>query len=142
MTDILIKELNPAAELIPGSPGGALATSGVLYRGKPHPRNYGTFPRVLGKYAREEQVLSLEEAIRKMTSLPAEKLGLNGRGLIAAGMWADITVFDPQTVRDRATYTDPHRYPDGIEYVLVNGTIVIKHGEHTDKLAGRVLAHS
>lgn len=125
-----------------GSDGSALATYGVLNRGKPHPRSYGTFPRVLGKYVREEKILSLEEAIRKMTSLPAKKLGLAGRGLLAEGMQADITVFDPQTVRDRATYIDPHRYPDGIDYVLVNGTVVIEQGEHTGKLAGRVLLHN
>ncbi|MFW0859172.1 MAG: N-acyl-D-amino-acid deacylase family protein [Dehalococcoidia bacterium] len=125
-----------------GSDGSALATSGVLYRGKPHPRNYGTFPRVLGKYVCQEKVLPLTEAVRKMTSLPAEKLGLADRGRLAEGMWGDITVFDPQTVCDRATYVDPHRYPDGIEYVLVNGTVVIERGEHTGRLAGRVLAHN
>ena len=125
-----------------GSDGSALATYGVLHRGKPHPRSYGTFPRVLGKYAREEKVLSLEEAIRKMTALPAKKLGLTGRGLLAEGMWADITVFDPQIVRDTATFIDPHRYPDGIDYVLVNGTVVIEQGEHTGKLTGRVLLHN
>jgi len=125
-----------------GSDGSALATSGVLYRGKPHPRNYGTFPRVLGKYVRQEKVLPLTEAVRKMTSAPAEKLGMKDRGRIAEGMWGDITVFDPQTVCDRATYVDPHRYPDGIEYVLVNGTVVIELGEHTGRLAGRVLVHN
>ncbi|MCL0059040.1 D-aminoacylase [Dehalococcoidia bacterium] len=125
-----------------GSDGSALATSGVLYRGKPHPRNYGTFPRVLGKYVRKEKILPLAEAVRKMTSTPAEKLGLKDRGRIAEGLWADITVFEPQIICDRATYTDPHRYPDGIEYVLVNGTVVIERGEHTGRLAGRVLAHN
>jgi len=122
-----------------GSDGRALATSGVLSRGKPHPRNYGTFPRVLGKYVREEKLLAVEEAVRKMTRLPAEKLGLKNRGLITGGMWADITVFHPERVRDQATFIDPHRYPEGIEYVLVNGTMVIKRGEHTGKLAGRLL---
>ncbi|MCL0089087.1 D-aminoacylase [Dehalococcoidia bacterium] len=125
-----------------GSDGSALATYGMLNRGKPHPRNYGTFPRVLGKYVRQEKVLPLAEAVRKMTSAPAEKLGLKDRGRIAEGLWADITVFDPQIICDRATYTDPHRYPDGIEYVLVNGTVVIERGEHTGRLAGRVLAHN
>ena len=122
-----------------GSDGSALATSGVLYRGKPHPRSYGAFPRVLGKYVREEKLLAIEEAVRKMTGLPAEKLGLTNRGLIVEGMWADITVFHPERVRDQATFTDPHRYPEGIEYVLVNGTIVIEQGEHTGRLPGRVL---
>ncbi len=122
-----------------GSDGSALALYGVLNRGKPHPRNYGTFPRVLGKYVREDKVLSLNEAIRKMTGLPAAKLGLTDRGLIREGMWADITLFDPERVRDRATFIDPHRYPAGIEYVLVNGTMVIEKGEHRERLAGCVL---
>ncbi|MCI2424780.1 D-aminoacylase [Candidatus Acetothermia bacterium] len=125
-----------------GSDGSALATYGVLHRGKPHPRSYGTFPRVLGKYAREEKVLAMEEAIRKMTALPAEKLGLYDRGRIAEKMQADIVIFNPQTVRDNADYINPHRYPAGIEYVLVNGTIVIANGQHTNKLAGRVLTHN
>ena len=122
-----------------GSDASALAPYGVLFRGKPHPRNYGTFPRVLGKYAREEQVLSIEEAVRKMTSLPAQKLGLQDRGKIQAGMWADITIFNPQTVQDKATYLDPHQYPCGIEYVLVNGKPVIVQGEHTGELSGKTL---
>jgi N-acyl-D-amino-acid deacylase len=122
-----------------GSDGRALATSGVLRQGKPHPRNYGTFPRVLGRYVRQEKLLPLEEAVRKMSSLPAEKLGLKNRGLITEGMWADITVFDPERVTDQATFIAPHRYPEGIQYVLVNGTIVIEKGEHSGRPAGRVL---
>lgn len=122
-----------------GSDGSALAIYGALSRGKPHPRNYGTFPRVLGKYVREEGVVSMEEAIRKMTALPAQKLGLRDRGLIREGMFADITIFDPERVRDKATFTDPHQYPVGIEYVLVGGTPVIEKGEHTERLHGRVL---
>jgi len=124
-----------------GSDGSALATYGVLHRGKPHPRSYGTFPRVLGKYARNEKIIPLEEAVRKMTTLPAGKLGIADRGRLAERMWGDITIFNRDTVRDTATFTDPHRYPDGIEYVLVNGTVVVEQGEHTGKLAGRVLVH-
>lgn len=123
-----------------GSDARALAPYGVLSQGKPHPRNYGTFPRVLGKYAREGQVLSIEEAVRKMTSLPAQKLGLHDRGKIQAGMWADITIFNPEAVRDRATYLDPHQYPHGIEYVLVNGKPVIVQGEHSGQLPGKTLS--
>ncbi|KPV65331.1 MAG: D-glutamate deacylase [Candidatus Bathyarchaeota archaeon BA1] len=122
-----------------GTDGSAVAPYGVLGKGKPHPRSYGTFPRVLGKYVREERTLTLENAVRKMTSLPAQKLGLRDRGLIRKGMYADITIFDPDRVMDRGSYTDPHQYPDGIEYVLVNGKIVIEKGTHTGTLSGKAL---
>jgi len=125
-----------------GSDSSAHAPYGVLAKGKPHPRSYGTFPRVLGKYVREERVLTLENAIRKMTSLPAQKLRLRDRGLIREGMWADITIFDPKKVVDMATYSEPHQYPIGIEYVLVNGKVVVDHGEHTGELPGRALRRS
>ena len=110
-----------------------------LETGKPHPRVYGTFPRVLGKYVREENVLSLEEAISKMTSLPAKKIGLKDRGLIAEGMFADIAVFDPKTIRDKATYQDPHQYPEGIHHVLVNGEFAVRDGKQTANRPGKVL---
>lgn len=122
-----------------GSDGWALAPYGVLSESKPHPRSYGTYPRILGKYVREEKVLSLEKAIGKMTSLPAQKLGLRDRGIIREGMRADVVVFNPRRVMDKATYENPHRHPQGIEYVLVNGEIVIDEGEHTGALPGRVL---
>ena len=122
-----------------GSDSSARATYGILAAGKPHPRAYGTFPRVLGKYVREEKVLTLQEAIRKMTSFPAQKLGLKDRGLIKEGMWADITIFDPQKIIDKATFMAPHQYPEGIEYVIVNGKIVIEKGEHTKEKPGKVL---
>ncbi len=125
-----------------GSDGSALATSGELGQGKPHPRSYGTFPRVLGRYSRDERVLSLEHAIHKMTGLPARKLGLEDRGVIMPGAKADLVVFDPATVRDHASYEDPHRYPSGIEHVLVNGRLAVEHGEHTGSLPGRVLRRS
>jgi N-acyl-D-amino-acid deacylase len=124
-----------------GSDGSALAQYGILSKGKPHPRNYGTFPRILGKYVREDKTITLEEAIRKMTSLPAQTLGIKDRGMMREGMWADIVIFDPLTVRDKATYEGPQQYPEGIEYVIVNGKIVIAKGEHQKVLPGKVLQH-
>ena len=107
--------------------------------GKPHPRVYGTFPRVLGRYVREEGILTLEEAIRKMTSLPAAKVRLEDRGLIRQGFWADIVVFDPVKIIDKATYADPHQYAEGIEYVIVNGKLTVEKGKHLGITNGRVL---
>ncbi|MCI0693030.1 D-aminoacylase [candidate division KSB1 bacterium] len=108
-------------------------------KAKPHPRSYGAFPRVLGRYVREKNVISLEEAIRKMTSLPAQRLELEDRGILKEGRWADVVVFDPQTVSDRATWTEPHQYPEGIPYVLVNGKLVVAEGKWTGDLPGTVL---
>jgi N-acyl-D-amino-acid deacylase len=122
-----------------GTDSSAVAPYGVLGRGKPHPRGYGTFPRVLGRYVRKEKILTLEEAVRKMTSLSAGKLGLRDRGVLKAGMRADITIFDPETIEDKATYGEPHRYPEGIRYVLVNGKVTIEENRHTGVLAGEVL---
>jgi N-acyl-D-aspartate/D-glutamate deacylase len=106
---------------------------------KPHPRTYGSFPRILGHYVREKGLLSLEEAIRKMTSLPAERLRLRNKGRIVEGADADITVFNLDTVRDHATYKDPVQFPSGIEWVIVNGTIVVEKGQHTGARPGRAL---
>jgi N-acyl-D-amino-acid deacylase len=122
-----------------GTDASVRAPYGVLGKGKPHPRSYGTFPRVLGKYVREEGLLTFEEAVRKMTLLPTQKLKLKDRGLIREKMWADIVVFNPKTVVDKATYTEPHQYPEGIEYVLVNGKVVIERGRHSGGLPGKVL---
>ncbi|MBI4590990.1 MAG: D-aminoacylase [Candidatus Rokubacteria bacterium] len=122
-----------------GSDGSALATHGELGKGKPHPRSYGTFPRVLARYCRDEGLLSTEKAVHKMTGLPAKKLGLKDRGVIRAGAKADLVGFNEKTVSDLATYENPHRYAAGIEYVFVNGRLVIKGGEHTGSLPGRVL---
>jgi len=122
-----------------GSDGSSLAPYGPLGEGKPHPRSYGTFPRVLGEYAREQRTLPLASAVHKMTGLPAARLGLRDRGILRAGARADLVVFDARRVTDRATYEDPHRYPDGIEHVVVNGRFVVKHGEHTGSLPGKVL---
>jgi len=112
-----------------------------LRRGYPHPRNFGTFPRVLGVYVRERGLLRLEDAIRKMTSLNAGKLGLRDRGLLRAGTFADVTIFDPDRVRDRSTYEDPFRYAEGIEHVIVNGQLVLDKGKPTDARPGRALRH-
>ncbi|MFA5869775.1 MAG: D-aminoacylase [Candidatus Bathyarchaeia archaeon] len=122
-----------------GSDGSAISPKGILGQGRPHPRYYGTFPRVLGHYAREEKVISMEEAVRKMTSAPAQRLGLKDRGLLREGYKADVVVFDPKTVKDEATFTDPHRFPTGIPYVVCNGVFTIDKGKHTGKLPGRVL---
>src|SRR3954470_16611985 len=104
-----------------GSDGSALATEGELRRGNPHPRSFGTFPRVLGVYARERGLLRLEDAVRKMTSLNAAKIGLRDRGLLKEGFLADLAIFDPARVKDKATYEEPFQYAEGIEYVIVNG---------------------
>lgn len=124
-----------------GTDGSAIKPEGPLGQGKPHPRAYGTFPRVLGKYVREEGVLTLQQAVRKMTSAGANRLGLTGRGQVREGWWADLVVFDPETVIDRATFEDPHQFPVGIEHVIVNGNVVISNGIHTGKLGGKVLRH-
>ncbi|MDP2873158.1 MAG: D-aminoacylase [Bacillota bacterium] len=122
-----------------GSDSSAIAAEGPLSLGKPHPRAFGTFVRVLGHYVREKQTISLQEAVRKMTSLPAQKLGLYDRGLLRPGMKADVVVFDPETVADRATYTDPWQYPAGIRHVFVNGRHTISDGEHLGTMGGAVL---
>lgn len=122
-----------------GSDSRANAPYGPLSFGKPHPRSYGTFPRALGRYARDEKVLGLEDAVRKMTWLPASRVRLRDRGVIREGAAADVIVFDPDTVIDRATYDDPHRYPEGIPLVIVNGQIALEGGETTRARAGRSL---
>jgi N-acyl-D-aspartate/D-glutamate deacylase len=124
-----------------GSDGLAYATEGVLRRGNPHPRSFGTFPRVLGVYVRQRGLLRLEDAVRKMTSQNAIRLGIHDRGLLRPGNYADITVFDADRVSDRATYTQPFQYGEGIEYVLVNGQVVLDRGRHTGARPGRALRH-
>lgn len=123
------------------SPNTMIGTDGLFQVGNPHPRVYGTYPRILGKYVREDGLLSLEEAVRKMTSFPAEKLGLLNKGILRPGADADIVVFNPDTVIDRGSYRDPHQYPLGIEYVLVNGQVCVAEGRFTGDTAGRVLTH-
>jgi N-acyl-D-amino-acid deacylase len=122
-----------------GSDGSAYAIEGPLRRGNPHPRNFGTFPRVLGVYVREQKLLKLEDAVRKMTSLNANRLGISDRGLIKPGMFADVTIFDADRIIDRATYTEPFQYNEGIEYVIVNGQIVLDRGRHTGVASGKAL---
>ena len=107
-----------------------------------HPRAFGTFPRIYAQYVRERHVLTLEDAVRKMTSLPADLLGLYDRGRIAPGMAADIVIFDPDKIQDTATYLKPAAYPTGIDMVLVNGTVAIDHGKSAGKPSGEVLLHS
>jgi N-acyl-D-aspartate/D-glutamate deacylase len=122
-----------------GSDGYALAPTGELAGGKPHPRSYGTFPRVLGEYAREQRLLSLPQAIHKMTGLPAQRLGLRDRGHIRVGAKADLVVFDAKRVADTATYEMPARYPEGIEHVIVNGVPVLDPKGLTGARPGRPL---
>jgi N-acyl-D-amino-acid deacylase len=122
------------------SDGSALAPYGRVAVGSyPHPRNYGCFPKVLGEFVREKKLVTLEEAVRKMTSLPADRFHLEKRGLLQPGWVADITVFDRATVADQTTFEEPQRYPAGIPHVLVNGEVVVEHGEHTGHAPGRVL---
>jgi N-acyl-D-amino-acid deacylase len=115
------------------------APDGLLGKEHPHPRAYGTFPRILRQYVREEEKLSLEDAIRKFSALPAQRMRLADRGVLKKGMWADIVIFDPATIRDRATFENPNQLSEGMEYVLVNGVPVIDNGKPTESLPGRVL---
>jgi dihydroorotase/N-acyl-D-amino-acid deacylase len=118
---------------------GSRATDGPLAGSKSHPRGWGSYPRILGRYVRDEKLLSLETAIHKMTGAPAARVGLRDRGLISEGMFADITIFDPVKVIDKATFESPNQHPAGIEYVLVNGKLSVDKGQRTSALAGRVL---
>jgi N-acyl-D-aspartate/D-glutamate deacylase len=129
-------------ERIMKHPMTMIGSDGRLSRpgeGHPHPRAYGTFPRVLGYYVREKKIISLAEAIHKMTGLSAKRLGLTDRGIIKAGAKADITIFNPETIIDKSEFTDPHQYPEGIEYVILNGEIVINQGKYLAVPAGKVI---
>jgi N-acyl-D-amino-acid deacylase len=157
MRDLVIEENNRVSQIIfmghednlkrilahprvgVGCDGSALAPYGKLGLGKPHPRSYGTFPRVLGKYVREEKILPLPEMIRKMTSVPAAKFGFTARGVLKSGYLADIVIFDQERVNDQATWKEPHQYPVGIHHVIVNGQVVVEGSEHTGRLPGRIL---
>ncbi len=114
----------------------AVNPAGPLSEGKPHPRSYGTVPRILGRYVREQHALRLEDAIRKMTSLPAQRVGLRERGLVRPGYFADVTIFDPEKIIDKATFQEPHQPSIGIEYVLVNGVLTLEHGRMTGQFGG------
>jgi N-acyl-D-amino-acid deacylase len=122
-----------------GSDGASMAPEGVFLKSSTHPRAYGNFARLLGKYVREEKVISLTEAVRRLTGLPATNLGLDGRGFLKTGMFADVVVFDPATIADRATFENPHQYSVGVKHVFVNGVQVLKDGEHTTAKPGRAL---
>ena len=122
-----------------GSDEASQAPEGVFLKSNPHPRGYGNFARVLGKYVRDEKVIPLKEAIRRLSGLPATNLGLDHRGFIKEGMFADVVVFDPGTICDRATFEKPHQYAVGMKHVFVNGAQVIKDGEHTGAKPGRAL---
>lgn len=122
-----------------GSDAGSLATEGDFLKSSTHPRAYGNFTRLLGKYVREEKVITLQEAIRRLSGLPATNLGLDRRGFLKKGMFADVVVFDPATIADRATFENPHQYSVGVKHVFVNGSHVLKDGEHTGAKPGRAL---
>jgi N-acyl-D-aspartate/D-glutamate deacylase len=132
------KEITFAGMMI-GTDGFGLAATGPMSKGVPHPRSYGAFPRILARYVRELKILTLEEAIHKMTGQPAAKLSLTDRGLLKPGMAADLVVFDPVTVSDRATYKNPHQYAEGIDCVMVNGQFAVRDSVHTGARTGQVL---
>ena len=142
MSEEDVQEIVRSKSVLVGSDGTSLAPYGTTSQGKPHPRFYGTFPRVLGRYVRDLGLLSLPEGVYKMTGGSAAALGLRDRGLLREGYRADISIFDAETIADRATYDDPHRYAAGISTVIVNGAVVIDAGEHTGVLPGQVLRRS
>jgi N-acyl-D-amino-acid deacylase len=121
------------------SDAGSIANEPPYNEGNLHPRAYGSFVRLLGRYSRDEKLMPLEEAVRRMTSLPASNLKLKKRGSLAVGHFADVVVFDPLTVKDNATFEKPHQYATGVEHVFVNGLQVLKDGEHTGMMPGRVV---
>jgi N-acyl-D-amino-acid deacylase len=134
-----IRKLIPLPWMSFGCDESAQAPEGVFLKSMPHPRAYGNFAKLLGKYVRDEKLVTLEEAIRKLTKLPATNLGLDHRGLIKEGYFADIVVFDPMTIKDRATYEKPHQYAEGMKHVFINGVQVLKDGEHTGAKPGKAL---
>lgn len=116
---------------------GALAAEGVFLKSNPHPRSYGNFARLLGRYVRDEKIVSLQEAVRRLTSLPAGNIRISDRGALTPGFYADIVVFDPASIRDNATFEKPHQYSTGVVHVFVNGTAVVTNGAHTGAKPGR-----
>jgi N-acyl-D-amino-acid deacylase len=116
-----------------------MATEGVFLKSSTHPRAYGNFARLLGHYTRDEKVITLADAVRRLSGLPATNLGLAGRGFLRPGMFADVVVFDPATISDRATFEKPHQYAVGVRHVFVNGVQVLRDGEHTNAKPGRAL---
>jgi len=142
MGDEDIERIMKSEYMMVGTDGAGVSPTGILSHGKPHPRHYGTYPRILGKYVREKKILSLEKAIHKMTGFPAHRLGLEDRGVLLENAWADIVIFNPDTVIDNATYLDPHQFPTGIPYVIVNGIDVIRDSVQGEELPGRILRKS
>ncbi|MFT5487566.1 MAG: N-acyl-D-amino-acid deacylase [Paracoccaceae bacterium] len=134
-----VKDFVRSGDVMIGSDGNSVAPYGTTGQGKPHPRFYGTFAKVLGQYARDEELLPLHKALWKMTGASARALGLKDRGVLRAGNAADVTIFDPVTIAEKATYEDPHQFAAGIDHVIVNGATVLRDGEHTGALAGRTL---
>jgi N-acyl-D-amino-acid deacylase len=122
-----------------GSDAGSLAPEGDFLKYNPHPRAYGNFARLLGKYVREEKLIPLEEAVYKLSGLSADKLKIKDRGYLKKGNFADVVIFDPETIQDHATFSNPHQLATGVHHVFVNGTQVLKDGEHTGKTPGRVV---
>jgi N-acyl-D-amino-acid deacylase len=139
MSEADVRRITSDPMALVGSDGPCVAPYGVTGQGKPHPRLYGTFPRLIGRYARDLGLLSLPQAIHKMTGGAAAALGMADRGTLREGSAADVVLFDAEAILDRSTYDDPHQYPAGIETVIVNGEVVIDRGEHTDALPGRLL---
>jgi N-acyl-D-amino-acid deacylase len=135
--DVALALVQPWVSIDNDSEGAS--PEGILGQEHPHPRAYGTFPRILRKYVREEKKLTLEDAIRKFSALPAQRMRFTDRGVLKAGMWADVVVFDPATIRDLATFENPNQLSQGMEYVLVNGVAVIEQGKMTGARPGKVL---
>jgi N-acyl-D-amino-acid deacylase len=134
-----IKKQIPLEWVSFGSDAGSMSPEGVFLEASTHPRAYGNVPRLLGKYVRDEKLIPLEEAIRKLTALPAGNLGIADRGKLAAGYYADVVAFDPATIQDHATFEEPHQYSTGVRHVWVNGVQVLRDGEHTGATPGRVV---
>jgi N-acyl-D-amino-acid deacylase len=150
LCDLLVSEDLRVNQVTPGPnlagirrfyehPVAMVGTDSTFIGAKPSPRTYGSYPRILGQFVRDEALLTLEDAVAKMTSMPAARLGLKDRGRIADGYVADLVVFDPATVRSNATYDEPRKFPVGIESVIVDGTLVVHDGDHTGALPGRAL---
>ena len=125
-----------------GSDAGASAPEGVFLKSSTHPREYGNFAKLLGQYVRDEKVITLEEAIRRLTTLPASNLGIADRGSLTAGSFADVVVFDPATIAARSTFEKPQQYAVGMKHVFVNGTQILRDGEHTGAKPGRVVVRA
>lgn len=142
MGDEDIERIMKSKYMMVGTDGAGISPVGILSHGKPHPRHYGTYPRILSKYVREKKILTLENAIHKMTGFPAQRLGLEDRGVLRENAWADIVIFNPETVIDNATYLNPHQFPTGIPFVIVNGAVVIRDSVQGEELPGRVLRKS